>query len=97
MAIDVAELTDDELSAAAGEMEVRKAGKVEGVKNEILELAKAVGLAVIFKDGKPARRKVAAKYRDPNNADQTWVGRGMTPKWMADLIAGGAAKEDFLI
>jgi hypothetical protein len=35
------------------------------------------------------------KYRGPNG--ETWAGRGGTPRWMADLIAKGKKKEDFLI
>jgi DNA-binding protein H-NS len=38
---------------------------------------------------------VAAKYRGPNG--ETWSGRGLTPKWLAALIAEGKAKDEFLI
>ena len=38
---------------------------------------------------------VAAKYKGPNG--ETWSGRGLTPKWLAILIAGGQPKEAFLI
>ena len=97
MAIDVETMTDEDLIAAIREVESRKTGKVDGVKAKIIEMAESVGLSVRFSTGKPARRKVAAKYRNPHNADQTWAGRGVTPQWMAELISGGAAKEDFLI
>ena len=33
--------------------------------------------------------KVAPKYRNPSNHEQTWTGRGVTPKWVADLKAEG--------
>jgi DNA-binding protein H-NS len=33
--------------------------------------------------------KVAPKYRNPSNHEQTWSGRGVTPKWVADLKAEG--------
>jgi DNA-binding protein H-NS len=50
--------------------------------------------------GKTAKAKkpgvaVAAKYRGPNG--ETWTGRGLTPKWLASLVAAGATKEQFLI
>lgn len=35
-------------------------------------------------------RKVAPKYRDPANPDNTWTGRGRMPKWVAELSAKGA-------
>ena len=38
---------------------------------------------------------VAAKYRGPNG--ETWSGRGLTPRWLATLIAQGQAKEVFAI
>ena len=33
-----------------------------------------------------ARRKRPAKYRDPQNADQTWSGVGRTPKWVQAIL-----------
>lgn len=38
---------------------------------------------------------VAPKYRGPNG--ETWSGRGLTPKWLAALIAQGQPKESFAI
>ena len=38
---------------------------------------------------------VPPKYRGPNG--ETWTGRGLPPRWLAALIAAGAAKESFLI
>ena len=38
---------------------------------------------------------VAAKYRGPNG--ETWSGRGLTPKWLAILVANGKTKEEFAI
>ena len=48
--------------------------------------------------GKGKRARVAIKYRDPGNPENTWTGRGRTPRWMAAALKGGKAKkEDFLI
>jgi len=41
--------------------------------------------------------KVEPKYRNPANAEQTWAGRGMPPKWMSAELAKGRKLEDFLI
>lgn len=38
---------------------------------------------------------VAAKYRGPNG--ETWSGRGLTPRWLAALVAQGRKKEEFAI
>jgi DNA-binding protein H-NS len=37
------------------------------------------------------------KYRHPENADQTWSGRGRQPEWMKEALAAGQSKDDFLI
>jgi len=42
-------------------------------------------------------RKVAAKYRDPQNRRNTWSGRGRMPVWLADRIKRGQSAADFLI
>lgn len=41
--------------------------------------------------------KVAAKYRNPASTKDTWSGRGLPPRWMAELIKKGKKREDFLI
>ncbi|MDI9329771.1 MAG: H-NS histone family protein [Alphaproteobacteria bacterium] len=41
------------------------------------------------KTGSTAGRKVAPKYRDPANPDNTWTGRGRMPQWVAALQAKG--------
>lgn len=38
---------------------------------------------------------VAAKYRGPNG--ETWSGRGLTPRWLAALLADGRTKNEFAI
>jgi DNA-binding protein H-NS len=47
------------------------------------------------KPSKGSKNPVAAKYRGPNG--ETWSGRGLTPKWLAALIAQGQSKEAFAI
>ena len=38
---------------------------------------------------------VAAKFSGPNG--ESWSGRGLTPRWLASLLAQGKKKEDFAI
>ena len=52
------------------------------------------------KTARKAKRKfqkraptVIAKYRDPENAERTWSGKGPAPRWMKD---SGKPKEFFL-
>src|ERR1700683_4398405 len=54
---------------------------------------------------KPAMRRVgglkgsfvAPKYRNPENAAETWAGRGLKPRWLAAAIKSGKKLEDFAI
>lgn len=43
-----------------------------------------------------ARGAVAAKYRNPASGE-SWSGRGRAPRWLAEEMAKGRAKETFLI
>ncbi|MBC7752489.1 MAG: H-NS histone family protein [Candidatus Saccharibacteria bacterium] len=44
-----------------------------------------------------SRKPVEARYRNPQNASDTWTGRGKAPRWLAAKLAKGAKKEEFLI
>lgn len=54
-----------------------------------------VKAAKASKTGRKAGQPVAAKYRGPNG--ETWSGRGLTPKWLATLVAQGQSKESFAV
>jgi len=41
------------------------------------------------KKGTLAGKKVAPKYRNPANAEQTWTGRGVSPTWVQALKTAG--------
>lgn len=69
-------------------------GKRKETIAEINRLAASIGVTVeIIDQGKPVSSrkgsKVAPKYRNPNNTDQVWTGRGMQPRWLQALIAQG--------
>jgi DNA-binding protein H-NS len=63
-----------DIEAAMGSTKAKKATK-----------AKAVGAKKSTLKG----AKVAPKYRNPSNHEQTWSGRGVTPKWVAELKTEG--------
>jgi DNA-binding protein H-NS len=68
-------------------------GKVRGTKGRLAKGTKGVP--------NKAKRKekdatvVAAKFRGPNG--ESWSGRGLTPRWLAALLAQGKTKEEFAI
>lgn len=54
------------------------------------------GRGVAAKKPKAATaKKVAPKYRGPDG--ETWSGRGLAPRWLTTLEAGGKKRESFLI
>ena len=79
----------------------KQSSKRKEVIAQIKELAASIGVSVeIIEGDKKADRKigkVAAKYRNPADASQTWTGRGLAPKWMQELLGSGRSKEEFEI
>lgn len=77
-------------------------GKRREVISKIKELASSIGVSVeIIDEDKPASSlrgaKVPPKYRNPDNHEETWTGRGMKPRWMQAKIEQGRNPEEFLI
>jgi DNA-binding protein H-NS len=42
-------------------------------------------------------RKVPPKYRNPKNREETWAGRGATPRWLRAYLKSGHKLEEFAI
>ena len=42
-------------------------------------------------------RKVPPKYRNPKNHEETWAGRGATPRWLRAYVKAGHKLEEFAI
>jgi len=56
------------------------------------------GLAVVAEERSRHRyRKVAPKYRNPENRSETWAGRGKQPRWVSEIVAAGRNLEEFRI
>ena len=82
-----------------------KASQFNQTVQEIKEKMTAFGITVAdLEDGRGRLRKAGptksanpapAKYRGPNG--ETWSGRGLMPRWLAALVAGGESKEAFAI
>ena len=82
----------------------KKAAKAHGYSLEELTGAGASKKAAAAPAKNQARKaktdrraKVAPKYRNPNNPDQTWSGRGRAPGWMAAHLETGGQKDDLAI
>ncbi|MFZ5467265.1 MAG: H-NS family nucleoid-associated regulatory protein [Pseudomonadota bacterium] len=83
-----------------------KAKRASDLRRQVEMTAASLGISVAELVGlekgarKPGRKggsKVAPKYRDPSNPEQTWTGRGQKPVWLRERLEKGARLEDFLI
>jgi DNA-binding protein H-NS len=62
-----------------------------------LERLTANGSRVNGKGRGGVRGAVAPKYRNPENPEETWAGRGLKPRWLAAALKTGKKLEDFTI
>jgi DNA-binding protein H-NS len=92
-----------ELAQMQARIERLKIKKQNSERNElrqrIIAMAKEHGFEIsdLFGKGRNGKGSVAVKYRDPQNPENTWTGRGRMPRWLVAATKGGKAKrEDFL-
>jgi DNA-binding protein H-NS len=80
--------------------------KAESARRELeakLAALNGLGMGGGTKRGPKARgsklkgRKVPAKYRNPKNHEETWAGRGATPRWLRAYVKAGHKLEEFAI
>ena len=94
----------DLLGSAQNALQDRQKAHRKAVIKEIHELAATIGVTVtIGGDQKNTRggslkgSKAPIRYRNPNNASQTWSGRGLKPKWLQSLVQSGHSLESFKV
>lgn len=91
-------LSAKELTALDNRLAKLIAAKSANERVEVRRKAEAMvreaGFRVSDLFGNGKKGKVAPKYRNPKNPDETWTGRGRKPIWM--VKAGGDPKR-FLI
>lgn len=92
----------DLVTQAKRELAERQKAERRQVMADIRALADSVGLGVNFLEEEKASgslkgRKVAPKYRNPHNPEDTWTGRGMKPRWLAELLEQGRDIQEFAI
>lgn len=80
--------------------EVARQAEIAAVVAEIQAKMKEFGITLDDLRGgakkTKARGAVAAKFRNPATGE-SWSGRGRAPRWLAEEMAKGRAKEAFLI
>ncbi|MBP1804963.1 H-NS family nucleoid-associated regulatory protein [Rubellimicrobium aerolatum] len=88
----------DKAIATAGDRDKRNALRAaeEAARNHGFSLADLMPLMTQAKPrrGRPAEEGGAPRYRNPDNPDQTWSGRGRRPRWIHEAEAAGRPLED---
>jgi DNA-binding protein H-NS len=98
--MDLSKLSVEELETlmrdAQAEIVARKEAERERVLQQVRELAASIGLSVeeLLKLQRGGRGRAEAKYRDPENPELTWSGRGKRPQWVSDALASGRTLAD---
>jgi len=94
-----AQLSQMQVKIERLKIEKQNAERAE-LRERILAMVKEHGFEMsdLFGKGRKGQGSVAVKYRDPQNHENTWSGRGRMPRWMAAATKSGKAKkEDFLV
>lgn len=96
--IDISRLSEDQLTELLGkaqtEMATREKTRRKDLRREIERRIVAEGyrMADVFPELRDAdgsgngRRKRPAKFRNPQNPEQTWTGVGRSPKWVQTIL-----------
>ena len=84
----------DVLDNAEKQIESRKKTELKSVRKQVKDLIKDNGytpgdIFPALKTPTKPKTKVAPKYRNPKNKEQTWTGRGRKPKWVEELLNKG--------
>lgn len=93
------EQIEQQMAALQAAADARRQAEKAEVITAVRELCATHKLQVrdIFPPKAKAASTVAAKYRDPQNAENTWTGRGKMPRWLAAYVAQGYGVDSFLI
>jgi DNA-binding protein H-NS len=105
--VDISKLTTKELEALLKrlpkEINKRKQQEKSKLVDHITQIASERGYSLKDLIGKAApavkprkarrRKPVAVKYRQPEQADLTWTGRGRKPHWMTKWLDEGKTIE----
>jgi DNA-binding protein H-NS len=107
MAIDLTDLSINDLEKlianAKARIEQLKRQQMTELRRSLEQQAREAGFdiydlfGVVRAKAASEKKPVAPKYRDPDNPNNTWTGRGKHPVWLRDALAAGKTLESFAI
>ena len=87
---------EDLMRQAEAARKAETAAVIVGIKKKMADYGLTVADLGVAAKTPGSRKAVAAKYRHPSTGE-TWSGRGRPPHWLADEVAKGKKKEEFLV
>ena len=78
-------------------IEERKVTEREEVMKQINELANNSGFSLDELIKNKPKKKAVIKFRNHENHDETWTGRGRKPAWLQAKLDEGAFEDDYKI
>jgi DNA-binding protein H-NS len=105
MAADLNNMSKDELIKLRKEVDEainthdarRRADALKAMEAVAKEHGLSIAEIVGSKPVKAGKSKTPAKYRNPENPEQTWSGRGRKPAWVHEQLEQGKQLEDMHI
>jgi len=103
--INLEKMSLDDLKKLRGDVEKAiksfEARQRKEARKALEKVAKDYGVSLdeVVGGGKSSKRtsKAAPQFRNPNNPDETWSGRGRQPAWYKQAIAAGKSRDDLKI
>lgn len=101
--VDISNLSVAELEALRGSIENvivnRRQTELVSLRKAIEDMVEEAGFSLeeVMQATTSKKRTVAPKYQNPDDASQTWSGRGRKPGWVEELLAAGGNLDDCLI
>ncbi|WP_170333381.1 H-NS histone family protein [Ruegeria arenilitoris] len=105
MAISLENMSRKELLELRDQVEIALKSAEKRERKEALKAAEKAAaefgfsLSELSTDGTKSAKgpKSSAKYKNPENPEQTWSGRGRKPQWVHDALKAGADISDLEI
>ncbi len=90
------------IKQANAEIANKEKARVVEAKKKMAQIAQEYGLSLdeVMKaptKGRGSRGKAPAKYRNPDDPNLTWAGRGRKPTWLEEALKKGKKLESFKI
>ena len=92
-------MSTDELWNLYEQVASSLAGKIAAEKAKLEERLRKIETVsnVVRLDHRRHYSKVSPKYQNPQNAAETWSGRGKQPRWLTAQVRSGKKLDNFLI